>query len=133
MKRPVLAGGALLAAATAGAVTAVAVTGGAAPAGAAAPPPVTEATVVRTELATTMLTSGTLGYAPTTPLVNQLTGIYTALPQPGTIIRPSQALYSVDDQPAVLMQGSTPAWRPFALGMPGGPDVTELQRNLITL
>lgn len=133
MKRPVLAAGALLGAAAAGAVTVVAVTGGTAPAGAAAPPPVTLATVVRTDLATSMLTAGTLGYAPTTPVVNQLTGTYTALPRPGTVIRPGQVLYRVDDQPAVLMQGATPAWRAFTQGMTGGPDVTELQRNLIKL
>ena len=133
MKRPVLVTGALLGAAAAGAVTAVAVTGGAAPAGAAAPPPVTVATVVRTNLATSVLTAGTLGYAPAPPVVNQLTGTYTALPQPGTVIRPGQVLYRVDDQPAVLLQGTTPAWRAFTAGMIGGPDVTELQRNLIRL
>jgi peptidoglycan hydrolase-like protein with peptidoglycan-binding domain len=31
----------------------------------------------------------------------------------------------------VLMTGSTPAWRPFAIGMTGGPDVRQLQANLI--
>jgi peptidoglycan hydrolase-like protein with peptidoglycan-binding domain len=123
----------LLAAAIAGVVATVAVRGGQAPVGPPAAPPVTVATVVRTDLATTMLTGGTLGYAATDPVVNQLAGTYTALPRPGQTIRPGQDLYRVDNLPVVLMRGGTPAWRTFAPGMTGGPDVTELQRNLIAL
>jgi len=89
--------------------------------------------VVQTNLATTVLTAGTLGYAATSPVVNQLTGTYTALPAPGQAIRAGQELYRVDNLPVVLMRGRTPAWRTFAPGMTGGPDVTELQRNLIAL
>jgi peptidoglycan hydrolase-like protein with peptidoglycan-binding domain len=80
-----------------------------------------------------VLTAGTLGYAATSPVVNQLAGTYTALPAPGQAIRAGQALYRVDNLPVVLMRGGTPAWRTFAPGMTGGPDVTELQRNLIAL
>ena len=131
-RRAAIAAG-LLAAAAAGVVATVAVRGGQAPAGPPAPPPVTLATVVRTDLATTVLTAGTLGYAPTDPVVNELAGTYTALPAPGRAVRPGQDLYRVDDTPVVLMAGATPAWRTFAPGMTGGPDVTELQRNLIAL
>jgi peptidoglycan hydrolase-like protein with peptidoglycan-binding domain len=123
----------LLAAAAAGVVATVAVRGGQAPASAPAAPPVTTATVVRTDLATTVLTAGTLGYAATNPVVNQLAGTYTALPSPGQAIRPGQDLYRVDNLPVVLMRGGTPAWRMFEPGMTGGPDVTELQRSLIAL
>ena len=123
----------LLAAAAAGAVATIAVRGGQAPASPPTAPPLTTATVVRTDLATTVLTSGTLGFAATSPVVNQLAGTYTALPAPGQAIRPGQDLYRVDNLPVVLMRGRTPAWRTFAPGMTGGPDVTELQRNLIAL
>jgi len=122
-----------LAAAAAGVVATIAVRGGQAPASPPAAPPVTTATVVRTNLATTMLTAGMLGYSATSPVVNQLAGTYTALPEPGQAIRPGQDLYRVDNLPVVLMQGRIPAWRTFAPGMTGGPDVTELQRNLIAL
>jgi len=88
---------------------------------------------VRTNLATTVLTEGTLGYAPTLPIVNQIAGTYTWLPAPGTRIRAGRPLYRVDDLPVVLMRGRIPAWRPFGLGMGGGPDVRELQANLIAL
>jgi peptidoglycan hydrolase-like protein with peptidoglycan-binding domain len=123
----------LLAAVAAGVVATVAVRGGQAAASPPVAPPVTTATVVRTNLATTVLTAGTLGYAATDPVVNQLAGTYTALPAPGEHIRPGQDLYRVDNLPVVLMQGQTPAWQAFAPGMAGGPDVTELQRNLIAL
>jgi peptidoglycan hydrolase-like protein with peptidoglycan-binding domain len=121
------------AAAVTGAVVTVAVRGGAAAPAAAAPPPPATATVVRTNLATTVLTEGTLGYAPTLPIVNALGGTYTWVPVSGSRIRPGRALYRVDNLPVVLMRGRTPAWRPFALGMTDGPDVTELQANLIAL
>jgi peptidoglycan hydrolase-like protein with peptidoglycan-binding domain len=121
------------AAAVTGAVVTVAVRGGAAAPAAAAPPPPATATVVRTNLATTVLTEGTLGYAPTLPIVNALAGTYTWVPVTGSRIRPGRALYRVDNLPVVLMRGRTPAWRPFALGMTDGPDVTELQANLIAL
>jgi peptidoglycan hydrolase-like protein with peptidoglycan-binding domain len=123
----------LAAAAIAGAVVTVAVGGGTAAPAAPAPPRVSTATVLRTDLATTVLTGGTLGYAPSRPVINQLAGTYTRLPAVGTTIRAGQVLYRVDDQPAILMTGGTPAWRAFALGMTGGPDVTELQANLIAL
>ena len=101
----------LLAAAAAGVVATVAVRGSQAPASIPAAPPVTTATVVRTNLATTVLTAGTLGYATTSPAVNQLAGTYTWLPLPGRAIRPGQDLYRVDNLPVMLMRGGTPAWR----------------------
>ena len=116
-----------------GAVTTVAVLGGgAAP---AAPPPVrvTVTRVVRTNLATSVLTGGTLGYAPTRPLTNQLAGTYTSLPAAGRTITRGHALYRINDLPVVLMIGRTPAWQPFAPGMTPGRDVRELQANLIAL
>jgi peptidoglycan hydrolase-like protein with peptidoglycan-binding domain len=123
----------VVAAACAGAVLTVAVQGGAPPPAAAAPPPVRTATVIRADLSTTVLTEGTLGYAPTRPVVNQLAGTYTWLPAAGRTIRPGRALYRVDNLPVVLMSGDVPAWRPFLPGMTSGPDVTELQADLVAL
>jgi peptidoglycan hydrolase-like protein with peptidoglycan-binding domain len=133
VRRRVALPAALVAAATAGAVVTVAVGGGSAAPAAAAPLRVGTATVLRTALSTTLLTGGTLGYAAARPVVNRLPGTYTWLPAAGTTIRAGQVLYRVDDQSAILMTGRIPAWRPFALGMTAGPDVTELQANLIAL
>ena len=122
----------LAATAAAGAVTALAVRGGGA-AAATPPTPVRMATaeIVRTDLSTQTLTAGTLGYAPTRPLVNELAGTYTWLPAAGSLIEPGHVLYQVDNQPVVLMAGALPAWRDFSLGMTAGPDVAQLQRGLI--
>jgi peptidoglycan hydrolase-like protein with peptidoglycan-binding domain len=89
------------------------------------------AAVTRTNLTETVLTGGTLGYAPTRPIVNRVAGVYTWLPATGTGVTPGRPLYRVDNLPVVLMSGRIPAWRPFMLGMTGGPDVRQLQANLI--
>ena len=67
--------------------------------------------MTRTDLATTVLTEGTLGFAPSDPVVNQFAGTYTELPPPGTAVAFGQVLYRVNDVPVVLMAGATPAWR----------------------
>jgi peptidoglycan hydrolase-like protein with peptidoglycan-binding domain len=124
--------GGLAGAAAAGAVAMVAVTGGSQAPAAPAAPRVVTARVTRTTLATTTLTEGTLGYAATRPVVNLLTGTYTRIPGPGRRIGAGGVLYAVDDLPVVLMTGRVPAWRAMAPGIVG-PDVTELERNLIAL
>ena len=125
--------GGLAGAAASGAIVMVAVTGGAPAPAAPAAPPVTTARVARTNLVTTVLTAGTLGYAASRPVVNQLTGTYTQLPRPGRRIGAGGTLYAVDNLPAVLMIGRIPAWRPMLPGITNGPDVAELERNLIAL
>ncbi len=131
MRRSIIITAAILAAAIVGSVATIAVRGGSSVPAAPKPPPVTTATVVRTTLADSVLTAGTLGYAPTDPVVNRLTGTYTQLPSVGTVVSAGQVLYRVDNLPVVLMTGGTPAWRPFAAGMTDGPDVAELESTLI--
>jgi hypothetical protein len=122
----------VVAAALCGAVVTIAVRGTPAPA-APNPPPLGTAPVVVTDLSSSVLTAGTLGYAPSPPVVNRVAGTYTSLLSAGSVVAPGQVLYRVDNQPVVLMAGAVPAWRPFALGMADGPDVQELESNLITL
>ena len=135
MSRRLAVATAVVAASITGVVATVALTGGSRgpAAGAAAPlARMTTATVRLTNLSTKVLTGGTLGYAPARPLTNQLVGTYTHLPAAGKVIGAGQVLYRVDNQPVIEMRGRTPAWRPMAPGI-SGPDVTELQANLITL
>ncbi len=91
------------------------------------------ATVVRTDLATTIQVNGTLGYAGSYLIANQASGVYTALPASGQVVRAGQALYEVDGRAVVLCYGARPAWRSLAPGVPDGPDVAQLKQNLVTL
>ncbi len=125
-------GVALVAAALCGALAAVALRGSPSPA-APNPPATATATVRLTNLATTVLTQGTLGFTPSPPVVNRITGTYTSVLAPGTVVQPGQVLFRVDNEPVVLMSGTVPAWRPFGPGMTDGPDVRELETNLIAL
>jgi hypothetical protein len=132
VNRAAKGGVALLAAALCGAAVTIAVRGTPAPA-APNPPPVGTAAVVRTDLASTVLTQGTLGYLSSPPVVNDLSGTYTSVLGAGAVVQPGQTLFRVDNEAVVLMSGAVPAWRPFTPGMADGPDVEELEANLIAL
>jgi hypothetical protein len=58
---------------------------------------------------------------------------YTALPSAGDVVRRGKALFSIDEQPVILMYGSTAAWRAFRPGMSPGRDVAALNANLQAL
>jgi hypothetical protein len=65
-------------------------------------------------------------------VINQARGIYTELPDDGDSIGCGDVLYRVDDHPVLLLCGSTPAYRSLSEGA-SGPDVTELNANLVHL
>jgi hypothetical protein len=99
-------------------------------------PPAT-ATVERGRLALQLSASGTLTYATQADgspysVVNQATGVLTALPSVGDVIKCGQVLYRVQGRPVALLCGSTPLYRPLSEGMKGW-DVKELNRNLVDL
>ncbi len=58
---------------------------------------------------------------------------FTWLPRTGQVIREDQRVYSVSGVPIPLLYGPVPAYRAFYPGMPDGPDVTELTRDLRAL
>jgi peptidoglycan hydrolase-like protein with peptidoglycan-binding domain len=95
---------------------------------------VATAAVVRTSLANTVQVSGALGFAGSYTVANQMQGTaYTALPPPGQVVRRGHRLYEVDGSPVVLLYGSRPEWRDLFLGVTPGPDVAQLDANLIAL
>jgi hypothetical protein len=63
---------------------------------------------------------------------NQARGTYTKLPNSGDKIGCGDVLYRVNNKPVLLLCGSTPAYRSLSQG-DSGPDVTELNANLIDL
>jgi hypothetical protein len=78
--------------------------------------------------------AGVLGFDGTYPVAHQgQAGILTSAAQPGAVVRRGGVLYRVDNRPVRLLFGTMPAYRDFAAGMPDGPDVDQLERNLAAL
>jgi hypothetical protein len=122
----------------------------------------TTATVTRRSLSSQTTVDATLGYADNYTVTNQLAGsatgsggptsgvpgaqspgqsssgpasgqgVVTKLPKAGRVITQGQVLYRVDGEPAVLLYGSTPAYRTLAAGVTGD-DVRQLNADLVAL
>ena len=95
------------------------------------------ATVARGRLALQVSATGNLTYAAQADgspysVVNQATGVLTALPSVGDVIRCGQVLYRIHGHPVSLLCGRTPLYRSLSQGMKGW-DVKELNRNLVEL
>ncbi len=94
----------------------------------------TAAKVVRADLRTTQQFYGTLGYG--TPVaIGAATsrGLYTWLPAAGAVIHQGQALYEVDGHGVPLLSGSRPMWRALSVNATDGPDIAELNTDLVAL
>jgi hypothetical protein len=91
------------------------------------------ATVQRRDLVQTDTEPGTLSYANPHTVFNRLSGTVTSLPAVGQTITRGQTLYQVSGAPVVLMTGSVPAYRDLSQGVSNGPDVQELEQNLVAL
>ena len=93
----------------------------------------TTATVTRRTLAESSTVDGTLGYGSTLELYDRLSGTFTWLPGVGAVIARGGTLFRVNNLPVALMYGSVPAYRTLKEGISDGPDVVELNENLIDL
>ena len=114
----------------------------------------TLAVVTRRDLAETQTESGTLGYAgPRTLSVpsssgqssgggqgaaasastGSSSGTVTWLAPEGSVVRRGGVLYRVDNAPVVLMYGTVPVYRTLSAGIADGPDVRQLEWNLVAL
>ncbi len=93
----------------------------------------TTASVTRRTLSESSTVSGTLGYGTSLELYDRLGGTFTWLPSVGALIGRGGTLWRIDDLPVVLMYGSVPAYRTLKQGVSDGPDMTELNENLIDL
>ena len=90
-------------------------------------------TVQRRNLVATDTESGTLSYANSQTVYNRLSGTITWVPAIGQVIHAGQTLFAVDNRPVLLMNGATPAYRELTASDIKGPDVYELNRNLVAL
>jgi len=93
----------------------------------------TTASVTRRTLSESSTVDGTLGYGTTLELYDRVAGTFTWLPSVGAVIGRGGTLWRLDNLPVVLMYGSVPAYRTLKYGVSDGPDVTELNQNLIDL
>ena len=135
-KQRVVAGAALVTAALAALAIIVLPSAGGSSNPASGDAPAT-ATVERGRLASQVSAAGTITYATQADgspysVVNQATGVLTALPSVGNVIKCGQVLYRVDGHPVALLCGSTPLYRSLSEDMKGW-DVKELNRNLVDL
>jgi peptidoglycan hydrolase-like protein with peptidoglycan-binding domain len=97
---------------------------------AAQPAPPQTATITRTDLSTSVVLNGSLGYGPATTFTGHRAGTVTWLPAVGTVVGRGQRLYSVDATPVELFLGSTPLYRTIDATTAPGPDITEINANL---
>jgi hypothetical protein len=98
--------------------------------------PTSTTTVTQGSLSSQLSTDGTLEYTGLDrsdySVVNQASGTFSALPSAGAVISCGEVLYRVSNDPVILLCGDTPAYRSLYEG-DSGPDVQELNRNLVAL
>jgi multidrug efflux pump subunit AcrA (membrane-fusion protein) len=110
-----------------------ALTGGADAASATKVESTATATVVRRDLVTRDDVDGTLGYADPAELIAPSSGVLTKLPTEGAVVRRGQPLLEINASAIRLLYGDTPMWRRLEKGVDDGPDIEQLERNLIEL
>ena len=93
----------------------------------------TTAEVARRTLRAQEEVDGTLGYGEARAVATQRQGTITALPAEGAVVTRGKALYRVDGKPVPLLYGRLPAWRALSAGVDDGPDVRQLEQNLVAL
>src|SRR5438309_1583656 len=131
----IIAVGAVLAVMAAAAAVVLTQSGGhtANAAGSGVPAGFTTATVERRTLTERSTVDGTLGFAETAEIYDRIGGTFTWLPSVGAVISRGGTLFKVNNLPIALMYGSVPAYRALKEGVTDGPDVQELNANLVAL
>ena len=90
--------------------------------------PVTEA-VSRRTLQNAEEFKGSLGYGEQFALPGVASGTVSWVPEKGTVLRPGDMLYKVDEKPTYWTKGDVPMYRELSSGSKGS-DVEQLQRYL---
>jgi hypothetical protein len=107
---------------------------GRSPAAAVPEVPTGTAVVTRTDVVQRQQVPGTLGFDDGFTVVGQAAGgTLTRLPAPGAVVTRGRALYELDGTRVPLWYGARPAWRELRRGMADGPDVRQLEGNLVAL
>ncbi len=98
--------------------------------------PTSITTVTQGTLSSQISADGTLEYTtsggPDYSVVNQAAGTFTSLPRAGAVFSRGRVLYRVSNDLVILLYGNTPVYRSLYED-DTGPDVRELNRNLVAL
>lgn len=108
-------------------------TASAAAAGQEAPPAPATAKVQRRDLVQRETLDGTLGYAGTRAVTARAAGTITWIAKQGSTVTRGQPLFAVDNRRTYLMYGKVPAYRTLSRSAEDGPDIRQLERNLVAL
>ncbi len=114
-----------------GTTTVASGTGGGTTAGGA--PATGTVTVERRDLAVTATVAGKLSRGKPQTVLDHLSGTITALPHVGQVIQAGQTLFKIGATPVVLLYGSSPVSRDLSPADSAGPDIYELNSNLVAL
>jgi hypothetical protein len=92
------------------------------------------AEVVRGTLTNRVQIGGVLGYSGSYTVDHPgAPGVLTAATRPGETVGRGGVLYRVADTPVRLLLGTVPVYRDLRSGMSDGPDVHQLERNLVAM
>jgi len=91
------------------------------------------AKVTRRDLTERVDYDGTLGYGDAKQISLGGGGTITALPAVGSVVDRGQTIAEVDGRPVPLFFGDRPLWRALGDGAVDGPDIEEIESNLIAL
>ncbi|HEY8523714.1 MAG TPA: peptidoglycan-binding domain-containing protein [Acidimicrobiales bacterium] len=91
------------------------------------------ATVERRTLEEHAELDGALGYGDQTEVTLAGSGTVTGLAPIGSVIDRGGTLVEVDGRPVPLLIGDRPLWRPLGPDVEDGPDVEQLEANLVAL
>jgi len=92
------------------------------------------AAVTRGSVAERSRFTGTLGFDGTYPVTHLgAPGVLTTVAAAGSTVDRGGVLYRVADRPVHLLIGTVPAYRDVRLGITAGPDVRQLESNLVAL
>ncbi|MEU8419582.1 efflux RND transporter periplasmic adaptor subunit [Micromonospora sp. NPDC048835] len=89
--------------------------------------------VVRTDLSSTEMVPGSLGFGTARPLKGTQGGVVTWLPAPGSTITRGKQLYRVNDRAVPLFYGAVPLFRTLGEVNTVGRDVRTVAANLQAL
>lgn len=93
----------------------------------------TTAPVTLQDLSETASVSATLTYADSGTMRAGRSGTLTWLPAQTSVVERGGTIARIDNIPVTLLYGTLPMWRELSYGVDDGPDVRQLEENLVAL